>query len=125
VLINRPFNAMFNDSLIRLTRPQIQEKDLIHLDEDALRGFENWKSLASNLEQLARKQLEDVPGYEDAPLSQLALATLVWLPGVGSVLCGMRQERYVTDAAHALSRPALLSAKNVLYNIYENLEFHV
>lgn len=124
VLINRPFNAMFNDSLIRLTRPQIQEKDLIHLDEDALRGFENWKSLASDLEQLAHKQLEDVPGYEDASLSQLALATLVWLPGVSSVLCGMRQERYVTDAAYALSRPALLSAKNVLYNIYENLEFH-
>ena len=96
----------------------------MNLDENALKGFENWKALSMDLEYLAHKQLEDIPGYEDAPLSQLVLATLIWLPGVSSVLCGMRQERYVNDAASALSRPALLSAKNVLYNIYENLEFH-
>lgn len=124
VLTNRPFNAMLNDSLIRLTRPQIPEADLLNLDENALKGFENWKALSADLEYLAHKQLEDAPGYEDAPLSQLVLATLIWIPGVSSVLCGMRQERYVNDAASALSRPALLSAKNVLYNIYENLEFH-
>lgn len=124
VLTNGPFNAMLNDNLIRLTRPQIHDQDILKLDPQALAGFENWKALSQDLELLAKKQLEQTPGYEDATLSQLALATLVWIPGISCVLCGMRQERYVTDAQNALSRPTLLSAKNVLYNIYENLEFH-
>ena len=45
-------------------------------------GLQNWSKLVMILNVLPKKQLEDVPGYDDAPLSQFVVATLVWLPGV-------------------------------------------
>ncbi len=124
VMINRPLNAMFNDGLIRLTRPQFSEEEKANFDEAMQKGYENWFQLSSDLEKMASKQLEMTPGYENAPLSQLVLSTLAWLPGVTSVLCGIRRPQYVEDAKEALQRPALPQAKLVLQNIYENLEFH-
>nr|BFD32073.1 hypothetical protein GTC16762_16910 [Pigmentibacter ruber] len=122
-MINRPFNAMFNDGLIRLTRPQVKPDELQQLDEGMKIGLQNWSKLAADLERLAKEQLEDVPGYDDATLSQFVISTLAWLPGVTSVLCGARKEEYVKDVEEALARPALTRAKELLYGIYENLEF--
>jgi aryl-alcohol dehydrogenase-like predicted oxidoreductase len=125
VMINRPFNAMFNDGLVRLTRPNINQKESQDLDEGMQRGLANWSKLAHDLEALAKIQLEDVPGYDDATLSQYVVATLAWYPGVTSVLCGIRKIEYVTDVETALQRPALPRAKEHLADIYENLEFTV
>lgn len=125
ILVNRPLNAMFNDGLIRLTRPQFNVEEYSTLDEAMKLGLENWSKLAFDLEILAKEQLLDVPGYDDATLSQFVISTLAWFPGVTSVLCGIRKEQYVDDVECALSRPALLQAREYLSNIYENLEFRV
>jgi aryl-alcohol dehydrogenase-like predicted oxidoreductase len=122
VLINRPFNAMLNDSLIRLTRPQAHY--LTNQDETLRQGLENWSNLSRDLEVLAKDVLNEVPGYEDATLSEMVLSTLCWLPGVTSVLCGMRRVSYVEDAQRTLLKPALLKAKNYLYDIFDKMEFH-
>ena len=124
VMLNRPFNSMFNDGLIRLTRPQFSQTEINEFDEGMQKGYENWNKLSTDLENIAAKQLELTPGYENAPLSQLVLSTLAWLPGVSCVLCGMRRTNYVKDVQQALERPALPQARMVLKNIYENLEFH-
>jgi aryl-alcohol dehydrogenase-like predicted oxidoreductase len=124
VMIHRPFHAMLNDGLIRLTRPQCFSQDeLEKLDVGLQKGLQNWTKLAADLEQLAHEELFDAPGYEDAPLSQLVMSTLAHLPGVTSVLCGMRQESYVKDIEEAFWRPSLPQAQKYLRNIYENLEF--
>lgn len=123
VMINRPFNAMFNDGLIRLTRPQVKQDEIAQLDDGMKLGLQNWAKLSHDLERLAKEQLEDIPGYDDATLSQFVVATLAWLPGVTAVLCGIRKEDYVKDVEIALSRPALPRAREHLYGIYENLEF--
>ena len=115
VLTNRPFNAMWNDGLVRLTRPPQQV--LQHP------GIENWINLSRDLEKVARDVLSLTPGYEDATLSEYALATLAWLPGVTSVLCGMRKRDYVLDAKKALGRPMILNSKNILHDIFHQLEF--
>ena len=124
VMLNRPFNSMFNDGLVRLTRPQFTLDEIKNFDEAMLKGFENWSNLAKDLEKIAEKQMELQPGYHGAPLSQLVLTTLSWIQGVSCVLCGMRKINYVQDAQQALQRPALPYAKNILKGIYENLEFH-
>ncbi|APJ03847.1 aldo/keto reductase [Silvanigrella aquatica] len=123
VMLNRPFNAMFNDGLIRLSRPQVKKEEVEKLDEGMRLGLANWTKLATDLESLARDQLADVPGYDDATLSQFVVSTLAWYPGVTSVLCGIRKEVYVEDVEQALVRPALHRAREHLYRIYENLEF--
>ncbi|WP_186644710.1 aldo/keto reductase [Fluviispira vulneris] len=123
VMLNRPFNAMFNDGLIRLTRPQISQEDYEKLDDGMKKGLENWTQLSSDLERLAKEQLADVPGYDDATLSQFVVSTLAWVPGVTSVLCGIRKEKYVDDVEQALARPSLPRAREHLRGIYENLEF--
>jgi aryl-alcohol dehydrogenase-like predicted oxidoreductase len=123
VMLNRPFNAMFNDGLIRLTRPQVNKEDMDKLDAGMKLGLENWSKLASDLECLAKEQLADVLGYDDATLSQIVVSTLAWYPGVTSVLCGVRKELYVDDVEQALARPSLPRAREHLYGIYENLEF--
>lgn len=123
VLLNRPLNAMFNNGLIRLTRPQVSEQQRQNMSPAMKQGLANWTQLAADMERLAKEQLGDVPGYQDAPLSQLVLATLAWIPGVSSVLCGMRQPHYVDDARDALARPALPYVRECLFHIYENLEF--
>ncbi|KAB8033401.1 aldo/keto reductase [Fluviispira multicolorata] len=123
VMLNRPFNAMFNDGLIRLTRPQVSQEDYDKLDEGMRKGLENWTQLSSDLERLAKEQLADVPGYDDATLSQFVVSTLAWVPGVTSVLCGIRKEKYVNDVEQALARPSLPRAREHLRGIYENLEF--
>ena len=122
-MLNRPFNAMFNDGLIRLTRPQVNKEDMDKLDAGMKLGLENWSKLASDLERLAKEQLADVLGYDDATLSQIVVSTLAWYPGVTSVLCGVRKEHYVDDVEQALARPSLPRAREHLYGIYENLEF--
>jgi aryl-alcohol dehydrogenase-like predicted oxidoreductase len=123
IMLNRPFNAMFNDGLIRLSRPQVKKEDIEKLDAGMKLGLENWTKLATDLETLAKAQLEDVPGYDDATLSQFVVSTLAWFPGVTSVLCGIRKEHYVEDVEHALARPSLPRAREHLSGIYENLEF--
>ncbi|MES2615634.1 MAG: aldo/keto reductase [Bdellovibrionota bacterium] len=124
VMLNRPFNSMFNNGLVRLTRPQFSTEEIKNFDEAMKKGYENWLNLSADLEKIAQKQLELLPGYQDAPLSQLVLSTLMWISGVSCVLCGMRQTNYVHDVQKALERPALPHAKVYLKNIYENLEFH-
>jgi aryl-alcohol dehydrogenase-like predicted oxidoreductase len=121
VLLNRPFNAMHDGGLIRLTRPTV---DMAQVNDDAQRkGLENWTRLSSDLEKLAKEHIT-TPGYEDVSLSQLVLATLMWQPGVSAVLCGMRQVAYVKDAEDAAALPTLLNADDVIAKIYEDLEFH-
>lgn len=121
VLLNRPFNAMHDGGLIRLTRPTV---DMAQVNDDAQRkGLENWTRLSSDLEKLAKEHIT-TPGYEDVGLSQLVLATLMWQPGVSAVLCGMRQVAYVKDAEDAAALPTLLNADDVIAKIYEDLEFH-
>jgi len=121
VLVNRPFNAMHDGGLIRLTRPHVPEGAT--LDDGAKRGLANWTALARDMEALAKRHI-DLPGYEEAPLSQYVLCTLLWQPGVVSVLAGVRKTRYVADAEEAVARPTLLMAANMLAAIYEELEFH-
>jgi aryl-alcohol dehydrogenase-like predicted oxidoreductase len=121
VLVNRPFNAMANGGLVRLTRPFNAKPELLSPEE--LKGYENWNNLSRDLEFLASKFFKD-PGFEEVPLQESVLTSLMWLPGVSSVLCGMRQIKYVDDAISAAQRPALLNAYEILYKIYENLEFH-
>jgi aryl-alcohol dehydrogenase-like predicted oxidoreductase len=124
VLVNRPLNAMHDDGLIRLTRPTLPPGATPdNLDDAAKRGLANWTKLSGDLEALARRHL-DLPGYEDTPLSQMVLATLMWHVGVTSVLVGARKTRYVDDAEEAAARPALLNASGMLAAIYDELEFH-
>lgn len=123
VLVNRPLNAIYNEGLIRLARPSFDETQIQNMSEEERRGFLNWSQLASDLERMAHEKIT-LPGYEYAPLSQLALASLVWLKGVTSVLCGARRPEYVADVEEALSLPAMHNAKQTLQQIYENLEFH-
>lgn len=120
VLVNRPFNAMHNDGLIRLTRPPVV--DAATLDDAAKRGLANWSRLSGDLETLAKRHL-DLPGYEDTPLSQMVLATLAWHTGVTAVLVGARKRRYLDDVEEGASRPALLNAAGALAAIYDELEF--
>lgn len=124
VLVNRPLNAMNDGGLIRLSRPypsMLPKAE--NMDEGQRRGLENWTRLASDLEKLARARIQ-IPGYEEAPLQQLVLASLAWLPGVSSVLLGCRRPAYVRDAAAALERPVLVRARHILEEIFDNLEFH-
>ena len=120
VLVNRPFNAMHNDGLIRLTRPPVV--DPASLDDAARQGLANWSRLSGDLEKLAKRHL-DLPGYEDTPLSQMVLATLAWHTGVTAVLVGARKRRYLDDVEEGASRPALLNAAGALAAIYDELEF--
>jgi predicted aldo/keto reductase-like oxidoreductase len=92
------------------------------LSDGERKGYENWKQLSTDLEYLAGKYFTE-PGFEETTLQEYVLSTLMWLPGVSSVLCGMRQINYVNDAISAAQRPTLLNAYEKLYNIYENLEF--
>jgi hypothetical protein len=52
------------------------------------------------------------------------LSTLMWQPGVSSVLCGMRRREYVADAEEAGALPSLINADQVMAQIYQDLEFH-
>jgi aryl-alcohol dehydrogenase-like predicted oxidoreductase len=121
VLVNRPFNAMHDGGLIRLTRPTVASNQVA--DEAQRKGLENWSRLSADLEKLAHDQIS-TPGYEDATLSQLVLATLMWQPGVSSVLCGMRKLDYVKDAEQSAALPVLLNADDIVAQIYQDLEFH-
>lgn len=121
VLVNRPFNAMHEGGLIRLTRPNVNPQDVT--DETQRQGLQNWTRLSKDLERLAREYIS-IPGFDEAPLSQLVLSTLMWQPGVSSVLCGMRRKEYVVDAEQAGALPMLVNADQVMAQIYEDLEFH-
>lgn len=120
VLVNRPFNAMHDGGLIRLTRPTVDPDSVS--DEGQKRGLRNWTRLSSDLERLAREYIT-TPGYDEAPLSQLVLSTLMWQPGVSAVLCGMRRKEYVVDAENAGALPTLMNADQVMAQIYQDLEF--
>jgi hypothetical protein len=74
------------------------------------------------MEKLAKEYISS-PGYEDAPLSQLVLSTLMWQPGLSAVLCGMRKKEYVVDAETATALPMLVNADQILAQIYQDLEF--
>lgn len=122
VLANRPLNAMHQNGLIRLARPKLSTEAREKLSADDKEGLKNWEKLCADLERLVHEQI-DTPGYHDAPLSQLVLASLMWVPGVSSVLCGMRKCEYVDDALAAMKLPTLLYANRILSQIFENLEF--
>lgn len=124
VLVNRPFNAMLNNALLRLTRPQISDQDKAQWTPGHQKGYENWSRLAQDLEGMAHQILGDTPGYQGATLSQLVAATLTWIPGVSSVLTGMRQVQYVDEMKDTLRLPFLPNASKIIQDIYENLEFH-
>lgn len=121
VLVNRPFNAMHDGGLIRLTRPTVNSAQVT--DEAQRKGLENWSRLSADLEKLAKERIS-TPGYEESALSQLVLATLMWQPGVSAVLCGMRKLDYVKDAEESAALPVLLNADDVVAQIYQDLEFH-
>ncbi|NBO37330.1 aldo/keto reductase [bacterium] len=121
VLVNRPFNAMHEGGLIRLTRPTVDADQVV--DEEQRKGLQNWSRLSNDLERMAREYIS-TPGYEEAPLSQLVLSTLMWQPGLSSVLCGMRRKNYVVDAEQAAALPMLVNADQVIAQIYQDLEFH-
>jgi hypothetical protein len=120
VLVNRPFNAMHEGGLIRLTRPTVDPAQVS--DATQKQGLMNWTRLSSDLERLAREFIA-APGYDEAPLSQIVLSTLMWQPGVSSVLCGMRRKEYVVDAESAGALPMLVNADQVMAQIYQDLEF--
>lgn len=122
VLLNRPLNAMHNNGLIRLARPEFTDEQIKALKPEQAAGIGNWKNLARDLERLAKEKITTM-GYDDAPLSQLVLATLLWQEGVSAVLCGSRRMRYIKDVEATLQRPKLLHAHSVLSQIFESLEF--
>jgi|GEM_PF-611050 len=121
VLANRPFNAMHDGGLIRLTRPTVDASTVA--DDAQRKGLQNWTRLSRDMERLAKEYIT-IPGYEDASLSQLVLSTLMWQPGLSSVLCGMRKKDYVVDAETATGLPMLVNADQILAQIYQDLEFH-
>ena len=120
VLINRPFNAMNEGGLIRLTRPTVKPESV--QDVSQRKGLENWTRLSRDLERLAHEYIT-IPGYEEASLSQMVLATLMWQPGLSAVLCGMRRKEYVVDAEQAAALPLLVNADQIIAQIYQDLEF--
>lgn len=122
VVAQRPLNALCQGQLIRLARPRLDEQALRDLSTDKQRGLENWARLARDLEEMGRSHIQSV-GYEDAPLSQLAVAPLVHLEGVSSVLVGMRRPFYVEDMLECLARPVMLRAKDVVLGLHSQLEF--
>lgn len=123
VITNRPLNSMLDNNLIRLTQPTsiYFNKDLSQKEKQ---GYDNWLKLSNDLKKIFLKETENIPGYKDAPLSQIVLSSLAWFPGISCTLCGMRREEYVEDCKNALKRPPILEAKNHILNIYNNLEFH-
>lgn len=122
VLGCRPLNALSRGHLVRLARPNLGDARLSSLSQAQQRGLENWAQLSLDLERMAHEVIEHI-GYEEAPLSQLALATVASLPEVSSVLVGMRKVAYVEDALEALGRPLLLRGKEILAKIHGNLVF--
>jgi hypothetical protein len=112
---------MNDGGLIRLTRPTVNSAEVS--DDAQRKGLQNWTRLSLDLEKLAREYIS-IPGYEEAPLSQLVLATLMWQPGLSSVLCGMRRKEYVVDAEVAAALPMLVNADQIVAQIYQDLEFH-
>jgi aryl-alcohol dehydrogenase-like predicted oxidoreductase len=120
VLANRPFNAMHDGGLIRLTRPTVDPSSVT--DDAQRKGLQNWTRLSRDMEKLAKEYIS-IPGYEDASLSQLVLSTLMWQPGLSAVLCGMRRKEYVMDAETATALPMLVNADQILAQIYQDLEF--
>jgi aryl-alcohol dehydrogenase-like predicted oxidoreductase len=122
VLACRPLNALSQGKLVRLARPDLTDAKLSSLNEAQMRGLENWAQLSLDLERMAQEVIEHV-GYEDAPLSQLAMATVASLPEVSSVLVGMRRVSYVEDALEAVSRPLILRGREIIAKIHDNLVF--
>ncbi len=122
VLACRPLNALSRGKLVRLARPDLGEAKLNSLNEAQMRGLENWAQLSLDLERMAQEVIEHI-GYDDAPLSQLALATVASLPEVSSVLVGMRRVSYVEDALEALARPIILRGREIIAKIHDNLVF--
>ena len=96
VLVNRPLNAIVGHALIRLADPPIRGR----------------ARPASS--QLRRRLDALLPDHHNAPLSQKALWVLTSLPGVRSVLVGMRETRYVADAMTVLQWRPLPDADAVL-----------
>jgi aryl-alcohol dehydrogenase-like predicted oxidoreductase len=56
ILVNRPFNAMHDNGLIRLTRPHVPTGAM--LDDQSRRGLANWTQLAHDLEALAKRHID-------------------------------------------------------------------
>ena len=122
LLAHRPLNALSRGRLIRLARPRFTEKEVAAMSLAEQKGLENWVNLSLDLESMGRKVLA-VPGYDDAPLSQMVLSSLASLPELSAVLLGMRRKTYVEDALEALTRPKLLNGKDLLAEIHDQLEF--
>lgn len=98
VLINRPFNAIQGNDLIRLA-------DNVYQDQ----GAEN---AAAFRKQIAALDQE----WEDAStLTHLALRALRSTKGVSSVLVGMRHTSYVEDVLKELRRPCVAADRRTVW----------
>jgi aryl-alcohol dehydrogenase-like predicted oxidoreductase len=125
VLINRPFNAFYNDGLIRMTRPPAHRVSQAKSQPELQSGLANWTTLSHDLETLAEEHLQELPTFEPGkPLSQRVINLLTSLPGITATLCGMRRPEYVEDVQLALKLPKIPKAKSVLSQIFSDLEFH-
>jgi len=87
ILINRPFNAIFNNQLIRLA-------DKTNLSSGDLSNFKNKLIVAS------------AAFHQKQTLSQMALRALRSTPGIHCVLVGMRKKEYVRDVLDELIDPS-------------------
>lgn len=74
-------------SLLKALRKDIRKKD-----------FENIKPLELEL----RDRVPET--WKDAPMQQLALNTVTSIPGVTTVLCGLRRESYIDDALQTFEK---------------------
>jgi len=96
VMVNRPLNAIVGHGLIRLADPPA-----------AGRARPASSQLRRRLDRL-------LPDHANASLSQKALWVLTSVPGIRTVLVGMRTPAYVTDSTAVLDWALLPNADAVL-----------
>ncbi len=98
VVTYRPLDAFAGENLCRLVDPSIP------IDTKNQQTYNQWYQLSVNLKEHAKETIP-FPGYAEAPLSQIVLASLMKTKGVSSVLCGLRKISYVDDAVLACQLP--------------------
>jgi aryl-alcohol dehydrogenase-like predicted oxidoreductase len=101
VLINRPLNAIYQDHLVRLA------------DKDSEENISYNTQMQALLQHIKTQAAESDLDWSAAPsLSQMALRALRSTSGIGSVLVGMRQKKYVQDVLKELQRPVPVLKRN-------------
>tara|TARA_R110000868_G_scaffold218576_1_gene468942 strand:+ start:86358 stop:87950 length:1593 start_codon:yes stop_codon:yes gene_type:complete len=88
---------------------------------DALRKDMREKD-AENLKILEIEIRDRLPeSWKDAPLQQIAMNSIASVPGVTSVLCGMRREAYVQDALSIFEKGDFVDPASII-GVSEELE---